>query len=187
MLPKLNNQMLAFRINDYLIRCWHYGELSKGANNIARVQKQLRLTDPIFRGVVFDLDGVIVDSHPLHKQDWRSFLAYLGKEVSEADLDFIFEGRKRREILIHFLGELSFSDIQRYGNKKDEFFRQASTDLKPISGTVEFIKDVGQVGLPMAVATSASRQRAHWTLEQLELAECFGVVVPSKIKPVSRF
>ena len=131
----------------------------------------------MLKGVVFDLDGVIVDSHPLHKQAWRAFLAYLGKEVSEADLDFIFEGRKRREILIHFLGDLSDSDIQLYGQKKDEFFRQVSADLKPISGTLEFIKSVRQAGLSMAVATSASRQRTLWTLEQLELAESFSVVV----------
>ena len=144
---------------------------------MAWVQKQLKVTNSMFKGVVFDLDGVIVDSHPLHKQAWRSFLSYLGKEVSEADLDFIFEGRKRREILIHFLGELSDSDIQLYGNKKDEFFRQASADLKPISGSVEFIKNVRQSELSMAVATSASRQRAQWTLEQLEVAECFAVVV----------
>lgn len=144
---------------------------------MAWLQNQLRVTDSMFKGVIFDLDGVIVDSHPLHKQAWRAFLAYLGKEVSEADLDFIFEGRKRREILIYFLGELSDSDVQLYGNKKDEFFREASADLKPISGSVEFIKNVRQAELSMAVATSASRQRAQWTLEQLELAECFGVVV----------
>ena len=129
------------------------------------------------KGVVFDLDGVIVDSHPLHKQAWRAFLSYLGKDASEADLDFILEGRNRREILIHFLGELSDSDIQMYGNKKDEFFRQASADLKPVRGTVEFIKNVQQSVVSMAVATSASGARAQWTLEQLELAEYFGVVV----------
>jgi len=144
---------------------------------MARVQKQVRVTDSILKGVVFDLDGVIVDSHALHRQAWRAFLAYVGKEVSEADLNFIFEGRKRREIIIHFLGELSDFDIQLYGNKKDEFFRQESADLKPIGGSIEFITNVRQAGLSMAVATSASRQRAQWTLEQLELAECFGVMV----------
>jgi len=144
---------------------------------MARVQKQLSITDSILKGVVFDLDGVIVDSHPLHKRAWRAFLTHVGKEVSEADLDFIFEGRKRREILIHFLGDLSDYDIQLYGNKKDEFFRQESAVLKPIRGCIEFITKVRQAGLSMALATSASKQRAQWTLEQLELAECFGIMV----------
>jgi len=131
----------------------------------------------MLKGVVFDLDGVIVDSHPIHKQAWRAFLAHVGKEVSEAGLDFIFEGRKRGEILTHFLGELSDHDIQLYGSKKDEFFRQESEVLKPIRGTIEFITNVRQAGLSMAVATSASKQRAQWTLEQLELAEYFSVMV----------
>jgi len=131
----------------------------------------------MFRGVVFDLDGVIVDSHPLHKRAWRGFLASVGKQVSESDLDFILEGRRRRDILIHFLGELSETEIQEYGNRKDEFFREASAVLEPVAGTVEFIQQLETAGLFIALATSASRQRARWTLEQLGIAEYFDVVV----------
>jgi HAD superfamily hydrolase (TIGR01509 family) len=131
----------------------------------------------MFNGVVFDLDGVIVDSHPLHKRAWRAFLASLGKQVPESDLDFIFEGRRRRDILIHFLGELSDSAIQEYGNKKDEFFRQASAVLEPVAGSVEFIKNLEKAGLRIGLATSASQQRARWTLRQLEIAYYFDVVV----------
>ena len=131
----------------------------------------------MFRGVVFDLDGVIVDSHPVHKQAWRTFLASLGKEVPESDLDFIFEGRRRREILTHFLGELSDSEVQEYGSKKDEFFRQACPMPEPAAGSIEFIRRLERIGLCIAVATSASRHRARWTLEQLKIADCFEVVL----------
>lgn len=135
------------------------------------------MTESMFTGVVFDLDGVIVDSHPLHKRAWRTFLASVGKDVSEADLDFIFEGRRRQEILIHFLGELSDTEILEYGNKKDEFYREACAVLEPVAGSVEFIKQLEKVGLRIAVATSASRQRARWTLQQLKIADYFEVVV----------
>jgi beta-phosphoglucomutase len=131
----------------------------------------------MFSGFVFDLDGVIVDSHPQHKQAWRAFLSSVGKQVSEADLDFILEGRRRRDILIHFLGDISESEIQEYGNKKDEYFRQASSELEPVPGTVEFIRKVRKTGLHIAVATSASRHRTLWTLEQLKIANCFEAVV----------
>lgn len=132
----------------------------------------------MFSGVVFDLDGVIVDSHPLHKRAWRAFLASVGKkEVSESDLDFIFEGRRRREILIHFLGELSDTEILEYGNKKDEFYRDTCAVLEPVAGSVEFIKQLEKEGLRIAVATSASRQRARWTLQHLKIADYFEVVV----------
>src|ERR1700758_1272851 len=128
-------------------------------------------------GVVFDLDGVIVDSHPVHKQAWRMFLASLGRSVSESDLDYIFEGHRRREILVHFLGELSESEIEEYGSQKDEFFRQACSLPEPVAGSIELIKRLQKASLCVAVATSASRQRAHWTLEQLKIADYFEVVV----------
>lgn len=128
-------------------------------------------------GIAFDLDGVIVDSHPLHKRAWRTFLAELGKEVSDTELDFILEGRCRREILVHFLGKLSESEIEQYGKKKDEFFRQASADLMPVTGSVELIMNLVESGIQLAVATSASRQRTYWTLKQLGIGNCFKVVV----------
>jgi HAD superfamily hydrolase (TIGR01509 family) len=131
----------------------------------------------MFTGVVFDLDGVIVDSHPLHKRAWRAFLASVGKEVSESELDFIFEGRRRRDILIHFLGDLSDTEIQEYGNKKNDFYREACAVLQPVAGSVELIRQLEKVGLRIALATSASCQRARWTLEQLKIADSFEVVV----------
>lgn len=131
----------------------------------------------MLRGVVFDLDGVIVDSHPLHKQAWRAFLTSMDKQVSESDLDFILEGRRRKDILIHFLGNLSDSEIQEYGERKDDFFQQSCVDLEAVAGTVEMIKKLAQADLQIALATSASRNRARWTLQQLKIAEYFAVVV----------
>jgi HAD superfamily hydrolase (TIGR01509 family) len=131
----------------------------------------------MFRGAVFDLDGVIVDSHPIHKRAWRAFLATLGKEVSESELDFILEGRGRREILIHFLGDLSEAEVRDYGNRKDSFFRQFSAAPKPVAGSIQLINCLGKTGLRLGVATSASRQRARWTLEQLSIMDHFEVLV----------
>jgi beta-phosphoglucomutase len=60
----------------------------------------------MLRGVIFDFDGVIVDSHPVHKRAWERFLESIGKRVSEEDLQFVLGGGTREEILRHFLGEL---------------------------------------------------------------------------------
>ena len=131
----------------------------------------------MLRGVVFDLDGVIVDSHPIHKQAWRAFLASVGKQVSESDLDFIFEGRRRHEILVHFLGPLSHSEIEEHGKRKDVFFQQACGSLEPVAGSLEIIKEIEKARLSIALATSASRDRARWTLQQLQISKYFRVVI----------
>lgn len=131
----------------------------------------------VLHGIAFDLDGVIVDSHPIHKRAWQAFLASVGREVSESDLEYIFEGRKRQEILIHFLGDLSESEVRDYGDRKDKFFRQFSEVPEPVAGSIEFINGLRKTGLRLAVATSASRQRARWTLEQLRIMHHFEVLV----------
>jgi HAD superfamily hydrolase (TIGR01509 family) len=135
------------------------------------------MTATMLRGVVFDLDGVIVDSHPIHKQAWRAFLASVGKQVSESDLDFIFEGRRRREILVHFLGPLSHSEIEEHGKRKDVFFQKACAALEGVPGSLEIIKEIEKAGLSIALATSASRDRARWTLQQLQISQYFRIVI----------
>jgi beta-phosphoglucomutase-like phosphatase (HAD superfamily) len=60
---------------------------------------------------------------------------------------------------------------------KDDFFRQVSADLMPVTGSVELIMHLVESGTRLAVATSASRQRTHWTLRQLGIGNCFKVVV----------
>ena len=43
------------------------------------------------RGLVFDMDGVIVDSHPAHRDAWRQFLESVGRKTSDDELDFILD------------------------------------------------------------------------------------------------
>jgi HAD superfamily hydrolase (TIGR01509 family) len=131
----------------------------------------------MLRGIVFDMDGVIVNSHPAHREAWQKFLRTVGKDVSDADLDFILEGRKRQDILRHFLGELSEVEVLNYGNKKDEFFREIGERVQPVAGVVEFLAELAQAELPAAVATSASKQRTRFTLRKLNLSHHFRAVV----------
>src|SRR5579872_2761127 len=97
------------------------------------------LSTDSLRGVIFDMDGVIVDSHPAHRKAWRQFLQSLGRDVSDSELDFILDGRKRRDILSHFLGQVSEAELVEYGRRKDEFFQQSAPDVKPIPGVTEFL------------------------------------------------
>jgi beta-phosphoglucomutase len=131
----------------------------------------------MLRGIVFDMDGVIIDSHPVHRRAWKTFLKTAGREVTDVELDFILDGRKRDEILCYFLGELSPSQIVDYGARKDEMLRQLAEDMQPLRGIVEFLDSLSHVGIRIALATSAGRQRAHGTLKVLGLARYFDAIV----------
>ncbi len=126
------------------------------------------------------MDGVIVDSHPVHRRAWQQFLQSLGRRVSESELDYILDGRKRADILCHFLGPLSPEQILEYGQRKDSFFQERASEVLPICGLVPFIEHAASQGTRMAVATSASESRTRFTLEQLKLRSHFEVIVTGK-------
>ena len=132
----------------------------------------------MFAGIIFDLDGVIADTHAIHRQAWRQMLLERGQRVSEGELDFVLEGRKREEILRHFLGTLSAAEISHYGERKDELFRQSAVGgLQTVPGVLDFLDQLDSARVPKAVATSASKRRTHQIIERLGLASRFSAVL----------
>ncbi len=129
------------------------------------------------RAVVFDMDGVLINSHPAHLAAWRSLLFSLGNKVPEDKLAYILEGRPRNEILRHFLGDLPERDLQEYGKQKDEIFRRMEHQIDAIPGVIEFLQTLHASGIARAVATSASEIRTFSTIERMGLAEHFEAVI----------
>jgi len=70
-LPRLTGRMIAFPIRDYLI---DIGTMENYRRRKPPGPDFLRLDLTMLRGVVFDMDGVIIDSHPAHRLAWKAFL-----------------------------------------------------------------------------------------------------------------
>jgi HAD superfamily hydrolase (TIGR01509 family) len=128
-------------------------------------------------GVIFDFDGVIVESHPVHLQAWKAFLLSKGKTFSDADLSFVQEGAKREEILHHFLGPLTPEQIKHYGDEKEILFQMRANELNLVRGFVGFLDRLDAGELPSAVATSGGRRRVEQALEKFNLRNRFRAVV----------
>ncbi|HEY2912287.1 MAG TPA: HAD family phosphatase [Candidatus Angelobacter sp.] len=131
-------------------------------------------------GVIFDFDGVIVDSHPAHMQAWEALLHSKGRAVSHAELSFVREGAKREEILRHFLGELTPEQITRYGAEKDKLFQADASELKLVRGLAEFLLQLDAAALPSAVATSGSRARVEQALKAFNMHNRFRSVITAE-------
>ncbi len=131
----------------------------------------------MLKAIIFDMDGVIIDSHPIHRNAWRRFLASVGREVSDSDLDFVLDGRKKEDILRHFLGRLSDAEIIEYGHRKEELFREEALELKAVEGLDEFLAKLRQSGLLLAVASSGSKSRVKYVLDRLHLASYFHAII----------
>jgi len=131
----------------------------------------------MFTNVIFDMDGVVVDSHAAHMRTWKTFLLSLGKSVSDADLNFVRQGRKKQEILRFFLGDLPDEQVQAHCHVKDVLFRKEADRITMLPGVQELLEDLKRAGIPVALASCGGSARVHDLLWRLRIREYFTVVV----------
>jgi HAD superfamily hydrolase (TIGR01509 family) len=117
----------------------------------------------MLKTVIFDMDGVLVDSHPSHTTAWRKLLLLHSKQMMESHVELVRSGRKKEELLQWFLGDLTSDQIRACG--------------KEIAGVRELLSELSRGAVPMAVASCGGRARVHRILELLQINQCFQVVV----------
>ncbi len=131
----------------------------------------------MLKAVIFDLDGVIADSHPIHEAAWKTLFAEQGFDPDKMNLDFLYAGQPRGEIFRHFLGELPEVKFEQLSRRKDELYTALVGTLKPKPGVVRVLGELAAAGIAMAVGTSAQRRRTLETLNHFGIASRFGAVV----------
>lgn len=135
--------------------------------------------DPSIQGLIFDLDGTIADSMPVHFIAYQNILKEIGinftPEVFEtmAGMPAIATIVKINEIYGTSL------DPEITGIRKEEEYEKLMHLIKPIEPVVELIREC-QGRLPMAVGTGGYRRLAWKTLEILDLRKYFPVLVSSE-------
>jgi beta-phosphoglucomutase family hydrolase len=128
------------------------------------------------RGLVFDCDGTIADTMPLHYKAWLEVLDPDAAKFPEA-LFYELAGMPTLDI-IHVLNERHGChldpDITR--QRKAAAFVRMLPEVRPIDPVVRLIREhAGR--LPMAVATSGTRSQCQRTLEALGLLDYFQALV----------
>jgi len=129
-------------------------------------------------GVIFDLDGVLVDSYRAHFASWRALYGELGIEYNEEAFAADF-GRTSRDILCRTLGgQLSQERIRGLDERKEAFFRDILRQEFPaMDGAVELIDALSAAGFLLAVGSSGPPENIGLALERLGRAERFAAVV----------
>lgn len=122
--------------------------------------------------VIFDCDGVLVDSEPISAAVLREVLGEAGCEISEAEIYGKLLGRSIpavAEILGHEYGiDLTEARLERFRERVIARFR---VELRPIAGVAAAI---GAIGAPVCVASSSSPERIRLSLDLTGLSPLFG-------------
>lgn len=123
----------------------------------------------MLRALLFDLDGTLADTDPLHLLAWREVLAPYGLEVDPETYRRRISGRLNPEIVRDLLG-LKGEEARRLIEAKEARFRELAQDLEPTPGLYGLLEEAGRRGLTWGVVTNAPRANARHVLQALRLA-----------------
>ena len=129
------------------------------------------------KAVLWDLDGVLVDSAPFHLQAWRELMASLGRELSEADFQRTF-GLRNDVVLRDLLGDLPAAEVERLGARKEALFRRAALgNIVALPGALALLRLLRERGLKLALVSSAPEGNIDLMLGSLGVEADFDVIV----------
>lgn len=134
----------------------------------------------MIKGFIFDMDGVIIDSEPLHFELNRRIMRDFGLELPD-------------EVFIPYVGitnEQMWSElIERYRlnttivelqEKEALLKREVFQDLEPIKGIPELLANLKKDGIAIGLASSSSREFIEMVLEKLQIRGYFQAVVSGR-------
>ena len=125
--------------------------------------------------LVFDMDGVLVDSNPYHILNWMAFLDARGIAYDPAALPKQILGQRNDNLFRAFLGpEKTEKEFDRLSDELEVGFRRAFLpNAKPLPGLARLIEECHGAGVPMAVASSAATENVHFIVDALKFRPYF--------------
>ena len=131
--------------------------------------------------VIFDMDGVIIDSNPYHKEAWLQFAEKYNIELKVEEVPEKIYGKTNTTALRDvFQKDFSPEENERLGEEKEAIYRDLhAKDLEPIAGLRKLLEMLKEHQVPMAVATNAPVSNVDFIMEKTGLRPYFGVVIDS--------
>lgn len=141
------------------------------------------------KAVIFDMDGVIIDSEPIHSRVKMDTFAHFGIAFNEADLVH-YMGRTSDAIFRETLAKCGRTDIkpEDMAAYKHAHYLEIlqSGEIAPVEGSVELIKSLHEAGTPLALATSSNVRVMNTVLDSFGIRPYFNSILSGGELPESK-
>lgn len=128
------------------------------------------------RGLIFDMDGTVVDSMPVHFLAWKLTAREHGFEYTE-ELFYGLAGMPTHKIVPVVNERLGLSlDPEEFSSRKEELFLENLKEVKPIEPVADIVRRY-HGKLPMSIGTGGKKFIAEITLKMVGLDGFFDVIV----------
>ena len=132
----------------------------------------------MLKAVLFDLDGTLANTDPIHFQIWQELLVPYGMTIDQEFYDRRISGRLNIDIVQDLLPQLSPDDGVAFSdNKEAQFLATAADQLQRMPGLTDFLHHIERRGYAAALVTNAPRPNAEFMLKTLALNGVFQPVI----------
>jgi beta-phosphoglucomutase len=135
------------------------------------------------RAVIWDLDGVIIDSAEEHRQAWQRLAQEDGIRFTDADCWATF-GKRTDDIITIVWGALPAERIRALADRKEIYFRELiRKTATPLPGSIELLRGLHEAGFLQALASSAPVENIQLISEVLGLKQYLTALVSGETVP----
>jgi len=146
---------------------------------------KLEIPDREFRGYIFDLDGTLIDSMPVHYRAWDAAMREVGIEGPlDEELFYSLGGVPTPIVAVKMAEHYGITiDADAVDRRKEALFASMMAEVEIIDEVVSFAREVAQ-RYPVAIATGGAAEVALPTIRNAGLSDLFAVVItPADVAP----
>jgi beta-phosphoglucomutase family hydrolase len=119
-------------------------------------------------GVIFDIDGVLMNSNPAHYESWRVMGEEYGFDFTPQLFQETFGQRSDAIIAACWPGPLTSEEILRMAERKEAIYREMIEENFPaMPGAAEFVRSLAQRGFVLSVGSSGPELNVSFVLQRL--------------------
>jgi beta-phosphoglucomutase family hydrolase len=128
---------------------------------------------------IFDMDGTLVDNTPYHFKSWQAFYKKHGLgELAESTYKTSISGVPIIETLRGLFPDADEATLKGYLKEKETYYREIYAPfLRPINGLENFLAELKDAGIKMAMASSATIEDINFILNKIPIRDDFEAII----------
>lgn len=129
-------------------------------------------------GLIFDLDGTLVDNMPYHLKAWEKFMAEMGRNLQGEELFKELYGKNEEVIVRLFGNQFSGAELLELSHRKERYYRELyRPHIKLMPGAKLLFDEAAANTVHMAIATASMKMNVDILVDALGIRNYFAAII----------